>query len=136
MLGALFSALSGMANKAAKAVEEFGQRTGMPEWITGGISGALSGAGDMLGAGKDVQLPTISGGLAFLGDKVQTALGGFTREEALPQQGVKLGRSADIHNAPVTELPNKSPFEVTMNDVQVPALPMQVARSSGMGMNA
>ncbi len=100
------------------------------------INGIIEGAPEALGklGGK---VAAAAGALSDAAETVfsqvtNVSLGGFTREEALPQQGVKLGRSADIHNAPVTELPNKSPFEVTMNDVQVPALPMQVARVTGV----
>jgi hypothetical protein len=110
--GGIFAIINGIIEGAPEALGKLGSKVAE---FTGAISDT---AGSVF---KDV---------------TNVSLGGFTREEALPQQGVKLGRSADIHNAPVTQLPNKSPFEVTMNDVQVPALPMQVARSSGMGMNA
>ena len=132
MLGAIFGAIQAAASKAAEVTEEVGERMGVPRWITGGISGAFAAVGESAGAAKDMELPSVGGPLAMMGDKITTALGGYTKEESLPAPAVKLGRSAEIHNQ-VIETPKRDEFTVTMNDVNVQAdLPNQTTRSTGI----
>jgi hypothetical protein len=154
MIGALFGALSAAMNKAAEVTEDFGHRIGAPQWIVGGLSGGLAMVGKGFEAGQDISLPSVAGGLAFIGNTVQTALGGFTDESPMaPQQGQKLGRSAELHNAVLAHSdkdnhvalgnqmqvqPSKA-YEADRGDLGVmrpPPSPIQVARSTGVSLQA
>ncbi|MBX9726661.1 MAG: hypothetical protein K2X09_05290 [Rickettsiales bacterium] len=95
MLAALFGAIAGIAQKASEVTEDLGRRVGLPEWVTGGISGAFSAVGNVSESAQDIQLPGIGNPLMAMREGAKNFIGGFTTEKELPAPGQKYGRTAD-----------------------------------------
>jgi hypothetical protein len=131
MLGAIFGALSAAMNKAAEVTEDVGHRLGMPEWMVGGLSGGFALVGKGFEAGQDIQLPNLSGGLAFVSGSISTALGSLTSNS--PQSNVAVSEKcgANVAKAKMLEsMPEDlSPYAANCATIQVPCTPKIAAQS-------
>lgn len=131
MLGALFGALASVTHGISKTVEDVGQRIGAPQWLTAGLSGAFEMAGNSFNAGKDIELPSFGGGMAFA-QNAKSFLGGMLGESSPAHMEItqKLGGNA-LKQEILSKMPvDNSIYASNQNQVQAPSTPMEAALQS------